>query len=155
MRKYLIIIQIIILSTLILYSQKKLKKELKWESIDCHLDKEIEKSLESKGYKKVTYYYDDIRKKDSTWQLFPWLKIGIKDYILIHVSRVPNNRKAYNFVVLYSKIKDKVIEISKPIYDFGIFKIELSKKEYGLYSINLYARMEDESEVTHFKINFK
>jgi len=113
---------------IILGQQKIFTQELHWEPSNKMIDSEIEECLLELGYERVRYYYDDILQKEREWDLFPWTRLGIKDYILVRVVRLPNNKHEYNNVIIYSKSKNKVIATSPPLYDMAIFKMTLIKK---------------------------
>lgn len=102
-------------------------QEFRWEPFQNEIDTEIEVCLLEKGYKKMTYYYDTLLKKDGEWKLFNWAKIDFRDYVLVHVLHIPNNSKDYNFLVIYSKSESRVVATSPPLYDMNIISMALQK----------------------------
>jgi ribulose bisphosphate carboxylase small subunit len=129
-------------------------QELFFNPIRKNIDMKIERFLLSSGYKKVTYYYDNIQNKDGVWKLFPWVEIGDKDYVLINVSKIPNIDNAYNYLIIYSKKEHKIITQSTPFFDAIFNKIFLDKLSKENYQIRIITNMEDDSKEEVFLMNF-
>jgi hypothetical protein len=60
----------------------------------------IDAKLEQFGFGKVTYYYNDVTKKNGIWELYP--KVLITDSIFaVRISTIKGLTNQYSFIVLY------------------------------------------------------
>jgi len=76
----------------------------------------IDVKLEQLGFGKVTYYYNDLIKKDGRWELYP--KILISDSIFaVSVSTIRGLIDKYSFIVFYDSKSNQVLDTLGPFFD--------------------------------------
>lgn len=124
-------------------------KKINFNPIENKIESRIENRLLSLGYEKMTYYYDNSKKKSGEWDLFPWADIS-KDYILINVSKIPNNKTSYNYLIVYSKKQNEIIFTSKPFFDnfFKTIYFERVKSNYQIIVKSILEGEGHEEEIT-------
>ena len=72
--------------------------------------------LQKAGYGKVTYYFDDLRKVEGRWELYPSLKIS-NNLIAVYVSTIPARKIGYNFLITIDPTTKAIIDTIGPFYD--------------------------------------
>ena len=92
-------------------------EQLGWNNPENLIPNEVESNLLSLGYKKPTIYHDD-NLGDGEWRFFKFVKLDNQKY-LVSVSEVPHS-KGYNFLVIYSTLKNKVLFESVALFDWAI-----------------------------------
>jgi len=102
---------ILILCTLDLFSQFMTFSGIYDTQFD-HIDRELEKF----GFGKVTYYYDEINKKDGKWKLYP--KILVSDSIFaVCISTIEGLENKYTFIIFYDSKLKQVQDTIGPFFD--------------------------------------
>jgi hypothetical protein len=72
--------------------------------------------LQKAGFGKVTYYFDDLRKVEGRWELYPSLKIS-NNLIAVYVSTIPTRKVGYNFLLTFDPTTNTIIDTIGPFYD--------------------------------------
>ena len=102
---------LLICSSLDLFSQFKTFTGINDTQFDC-----IDAKLEQLGFGKVTYYYNDLTKKDGLWKLYP--KISISESIFaVSVSTIKGLEDQYTFIIFYDSNSEQVLDTLGPFYD--------------------------------------
>jgi hypothetical protein len=96
----------------------------------------IDKKLENLGFGKVTYYYDDLNKKEGEWKLFP--KILLSDSVLaVSISTIEGLSNEYSFIVFYDLKSEQIQDTIGPFFDSYPNAIELINRNLPYLTIRL------------------
>jgi len=96
----------------------------------------IDRKLEKFGFGKVTYYYDDIHKKDGEWKLYP--KILLSDSILaVRISTIEGLPNKYSFIVFYDLKSEQMKDTIGPFFDSFPSAIKLINENFAHLIVRL------------------
>jgi hypothetical protein len=91
----------------------------KLSGIHDTIDNSIKVKLQKAGYGKVTYYFDDLKKMDGTWELYPSLQIS-KNFTAVSVSTIPGVESKYTFLLLINPKLNSITDTLGPYYDSAV-----------------------------------
>ncbi len=91
----------------------------KLSGIHDTIDSSIRSKLHIAGFGKVTYYFDDLNKREGTWELYPSLQIS-KKITAVSVSTIPGVESKYSFLILFNTKLNSISDTLGPYYDSAV-----------------------------------
>ena len=143
---------IFFLSMNIFSCSSQLFKQLEWNYMNKELNPQITSYLLNSGYKKINVYYDSRNKVDGEWLCYGWSKIA-DDIYVINVSKIPDSKTGYNYIIIYSDTEKEIIFESEPFYDSAL-EIEFQRLKNRRILLNIGLIMEDEIDYKKLEIEY-
>jgi len=123
----------------------------KLSGIHDTIDRSIKDMLQKADYGKVTYYVDDLNKKEGTWHLYPSLQIS-KKITAVNVSTIPKIESKYTFLLLVDLKLNSIIDTLGPYYDSGVDAIATKTMNNQLVRIKIRLNNPPEAEEPRYTI---